>query len=194
MPVQGRAKAGGLSAAQAKLSDFLISPKSVPMLAFRNMRPSEAFHEHRAAIRQIVERHRACNVRVFGSVLHGDDVEGGDLDLLVDPLPQATLMDIAAIQLDLEIGLRGEHAAHSDRIEDTIDYAEVVADIRKLFAEQHFALLEHAAESIAQLVIRDFKAPWLRITIAKLAPLAGVKKLGVTIERGKKKQRAQPRG
>jgi predicted nucleotidyltransferase len=102
VPVQGRAKAGGLSAAQAKLSDFLISPKSVPMLAFRTMRPSEAFHEHRAAIRQIVERHRACNVRVFGSVLHGDDVEGGDLDLLVDPLPQATLMDIAAIQLDLE--------------------------------------------------------------------------------------------
>ena len=90
------------------------------------------------------------------------------------------------IQLDLEIGRRGEHAAHSDRIEDTIDYAEVVADIRKLFAEQHFALLEHAAESIAQLVIRDFKAPWLRITIAKLSPLAGVKRLGVSIERGKR--------
>ena len=90
------------------------------------------------------------------------------------------------IQLDLEIGLRGEHAAHSDRIEDTIDYAEVVADIRKLFAEQHFALLEHAAESIAQLVIRDFKAPWLRITIDKLSPLAGVKRLGVSIERGKR--------
>ena len=86
------------------------------------------------------------------------------------------------IQLDLEIGLRGEHAAHRD----TIDYAEVVANIRKLFSEQHFALLEHAAESIAQLVIHDFKAPWLRITIAKLAPLAGVKRLGVTIERGKR--------
>ena len=90
------------------------------------------------------------------------------------------------IPLDLELGLRGDHAAHRDRIEDTIDYAEVVADIRKLFAEQHFALLEHAAESIAQLVIRDFKAPWLRITIAKLSPLAGVKRLGVSIERGKR--------
>ncbi len=89
------------------------------------------------------------------------------------------------IQLDLEIGLRGEHAAHSDRIEDTIDYAEVVAAVRKLFAQQHFDLLEHAAESIAQLVIGDFKAPWLRVTIAKLSPLAGVKRLGVSIERGK---------
>jgi len=90
------------------------------------------------------------------------------------------------VQLDMEIGLRGSHAAHSDRIEDTIDYAAVVADIKKLFAQQHFSLLEHAAESIAQLVIQDFKAPWLRVTIAKLAPLAGVKRLGVSIERGKK--------
>lgn len=90
------------------------------------------------------------------------------------------------IQLDLEIGLPGAHAAQSDRIEDTIDYATVVSEIKKLFAQQHFSLLEHAAESIAQLVIRDFKAPWLRVSIAKLAPLAGVRKLGITIERGKK--------
>ena len=90
------------------------------------------------------------------------------------------------IELDLEIGLRGEHAAHSNRIEDTIDYAGVVADIRRLFAERHFDLLEHAAESIAQRVIGDFGAPWLRVTIAKLAPLPGVKRLGVSIERGKR--------
>jgi predicted nucleotidyltransferase len=52
------------------------------------MKPSEAFQAHRAAIRRIVERHRARNVRVFGSVLHGDDVEGGYLDLLVDEMVQ----------------------------------------------------------------------------------------------------------
>lgn len=91
------------------------------------------------------------------------------------------------VQLDLEIGLRGKHAADSDRIEDTIDYAEVVAGIRRLFTQQHFSLLEHAAESVARMVIADFGAPWLRVTIAKLAPLAGVKKLGITIERGDKK-------
>ena len=87
---------------------LLISLKSAPMLAFPAMKPSEAFEAHRAAIRRIVERHRARNVRVFGSVLHGDDVEGGDLDLLVDPLPQTTLMDIAAIQVELErmLGVR----------------------------------------------------------------------------------------
>ena len=90
------------------------------------------------------------------------------------------------VQLDLVIGLRGSDAAQSDRIEDTIDYAAVVAAIKQLFAQQHFSLLEHAAESIAQLLINDFKAPWLRVTIAKLTPLAGVKRLGISIERGKK--------
>lgn len=90
------------------------------------------------------------------------------------------------VQLDLEIGLRGKHAADSNRIEDTIDYAKVVAAIKQLFAEQHFSLLEQAAESIATMVIKDFKAPWLHISIAKLAPLPGVKKLGIRIERGTK--------
>ena len=66
------------------------------------MRPSTAFQSHRAAIRSVVERHRACNARVFGSVLHGQDQEGSDLDILIDPTPHTTLMDVAAIQVELE--------------------------------------------------------------------------------------------
>lgn len=49
------------------------------------MKPSVALQANRAAIRSVVERHRARNARVFGSVLHGDDQEGSDLDLLIDP-------------------------------------------------------------------------------------------------------------
>jgi len=52
-----------------------------------------------------VEQHHARNARVFGSVLHGDDTEQSDLDLLVDPLPGATLFDIGAIQIELEESL-----------------------------------------------------------------------------------------
>ena len=65
------------------------------------MRPTHALNLHREAIRAIVLRHRMHNVRVFGSVLHGTDSEGSDLDLLVDPEPGASLMDIARIQLEL---------------------------------------------------------------------------------------------
>lgn len=64
------------------------------------MRPSLALQAHRVAIREIALRHRVKNVRVFGSVLHGDDTEGSDLDLL-EPTPETTLMDIARIQFEV---------------------------------------------------------------------------------------------
>ena len=58
--------------------------------------------ENRQQILQIVAAHRAAQPRIFGSVLHGDDSESSDLDLLVDPLPGATLLDLGGIQIDLE--------------------------------------------------------------------------------------------
>ena len=66
------------------------------------MKPSLALQTNRAAIRSVVERHRGSNARVFGSVLHGDDHEGSDLDILIDPTPNTTLMDLAKIQVELE--------------------------------------------------------------------------------------------
>ena len=65
------------------------------------MRPSLALSNHRDAIRAIALRHRVTNVRVFGSVVHGDDTEDSDLDLLVEPTQETTMMDIAKIQLEL---------------------------------------------------------------------------------------------
>lgn len=65
------------------------------------MRPSLALQAHRLAIREIAARHRVLNVRVFGSALHGDDTEGSDLDLLVEPTAETTLMDIAKIQVEV---------------------------------------------------------------------------------------------
>ncbi|MEJ7137902.1 nucleotidyltransferase family protein [Amphibiibacter pelophylacis] len=66
------------------------------------MKPSFALDQHRAAIRQIVLEHRACNPRVFGSVLRGKDGENSDLDLLIEPTAETSLMDVAKIQVSLE--------------------------------------------------------------------------------------------
>jgi uncharacterized protein len=65
------------------------------------MKPSIAIELNRAVIRSIVERHRASNPRLFGSALHGDDREGSDLDILVDPTPETTMFDIGAIRHEL---------------------------------------------------------------------------------------------
>lgn len=66
------------------------------------MRPSEALQLNRAAVREIALRHHVSNVRVFGSVLYGKDTDESDLDLLVDPTPDTTLLDIARIQNQLQ--------------------------------------------------------------------------------------------
>ena len=62
------------------------------------MKPSQALDTHRAAIRRIIEAHRASNARIFGSVAHGNDTEVSDLDILIDPTPETTLFDIGAIR------------------------------------------------------------------------------------------------
>lgn len=61
-----------------------------------------ALQAKRRSVRDAVSRFRTVNPRVFGSVLHGQDTDGSDLDLLVDPLPDATLFDLGGLQVELE--------------------------------------------------------------------------------------------
>ena len=66
------------------------------------MRPSQALNIHREQIRSIVMAHRATNIRVFGSVVRNEDTDSSDLDLLIDPAPEISLMDIGAIRFELK--------------------------------------------------------------------------------------------
>lgn len=66
------------------------------------MKPSTALAENRIAIRAAASHFRLANPRVFGSVLHGTDRDGSDLDLLVDAPPGTTLFDLGGLQDVLE--------------------------------------------------------------------------------------------
>jgi len=66
------------------------------------MRPSIVLEMKRNAVLELVGRFRTANPRVFGSVLHGIDHNGSDIDLLVDALPGATLFDLGGLQIELE--------------------------------------------------------------------------------------------
>lgn len=68
----------------------------------RRMKPSNALHRYRDAIRRIIERGHLRNPRVFGSAVRGEDREGSDLDLLVDAEPGTTLFDLGGLQIELE--------------------------------------------------------------------------------------------
>lgn len=78
------------------------------MLCLAAMKPSDALRIHRASLRDIIARHAVLRPRIFGSVIHGDDAEGSDLDLLIDPTPHTTLMTLAAIQIEAQklLGVR----------------------------------------------------------------------------------------
>ncbi|GJM06626.1 MAG: nucleotidyltransferase [marine bacterium B5-7] len=66
------------------------------------MKPSEALSLNRDSVREIVLRHHGTNARVFGSVIMNEDTEASDLDLLIDPTPETTLMDIGAIRHEVK--------------------------------------------------------------------------------------------
>lgn len=66
------------------------------------MKPSEILRIHREAVLAIARARNVDNVRVFGSVVHGKDGEGSDIDLLVDAPRGTTLLDMAQLQLDIE--------------------------------------------------------------------------------------------
>ncbi len=68
------------------------------------MKPSDALQLHRNEIRRVVEQYGASNPRVFGSVVHGDDTDGSDLDLLVDPIEgMTTLTSLVRIKREIEL-------------------------------------------------------------------------------------------
>lgn len=60
--------------------------------------PSITLKEHRDRVLEIARAHGVCNVRVFGSVAHGTDREGSDIDLLVDAGEGVTLFTLTGLE------------------------------------------------------------------------------------------------
>ena len=88
------------------------------------------------------------------------------------------------IELNLELAPPDNQAGRSDRIRDTIDYGAVVERVRSTLAETRFLLLERVCEHVSDILLNEFHSPWARVSAAKLGLMRGVKRLGVTIERG----------
>jgi 7,8-dihydroneopterin aldolase/epimerase/oxygenase len=90
------------------------------------------------------------------------------------------------VELDLDIALPDERVFTSGKVADTIDYAVVVERIRTVLVEQHYGLVENLAEHVAQIILGEFHAPWVRVSIAKIGALRYTRRVGVVIERNRK--------
>src|SRR5579871_6380469 len=90
------------------------------------------------------------------------------------------------VLLDIEMGTDIARAARSDKIEDTLDYKAVAKRVHQFVQESQFGLVETLAEKTAELVMKEFNVPWIKLTLNKPGAVSGSKSVGVTIERGKR--------
>jgi len=88
------------------------------------------------------------------------------------------------LEISLTFGVPDAAAANDD-IGDTIRYDEVIERIRSELGARHFNLLETLGEYVISLMLEEFGAPWVKISIAKLGIMKGVRRVGVQIERSK---------
>ncbi len=87
------------------------------------------------------------------------------------------------VEISLKIGLSSRQAGESDKLADTIDYSMVIKRLLARLGEQHFNLIEKMAETAAAIVLNEFGAHWVRVSITKFGTMRDVKRSGIVIER-----------
>ena len=96
------------------------------------MRPSLALATKREEVLALAAARGARNVRVFGSTAKGLDVEGSDLDLLVELPAGTSLLDIVGLQFDIEDALGVSVDLCTDRELHPALRNRILADARAL--------------------------------------------------------------
>ncbi len=86
--------------------------------------------------------------------------------------------------IDVELGCNIRAAAAGDELAKTIDYAVVCERITTALQRQPLELIETVAEQIAQLLLNEFPAQAVRVSVEKPTAVAAAQSVGVRISRG----------
>ncbi len=87
------------------------------------------------------------------------------------------------IVFDLDMGCDIRAAAASDDLYDTLDYKAVAKRLIAFVEASEFHLVETLAERVAELILREFPVPWLRLRLNKRGAIRGAGQVGLVIER-----------
>jgi dihydroneopterin aldolase len=88
--------------------------------------------------------------------------------------------------LDLELGTDIRPAAATDCLNDTLNYQAVAQRVVEFVAASAFQLVETLGERTAELLLREFAVPWLRLTLRKPGAVREAREVGIIIERGRR--------
>ncbi|MDQ3565035.1 MAG: dihydroneopterin aldolase [Pseudomonadota bacterium] len=89
---------------------------------------------------------------------------------------------------DLELGSDIRTAALTDSVADTLNYKEVAKRVMAFVTDSRYQLVESLAEAVAELILKEFDIPWLRLRLNKQGAVRGVRDVGVIIERGRREE------
>ena len=87
-----------------------------------------------------------------------------------------------SIWIDLELAIDANRASAKDDVRDAIDYGRLVTAVKQHAEHHRFRLLETLAEGVAQLVLKEFATPQVRVRVKKRA-LPGVDYAAVELTR-----------
>jgi dihydroneopterin aldolase len=88
------------------------------------------------------------------------------------------------IIINLDMACDVKQAADSDDIKDAVDYKAVSKRLMEFVGASEYQLVETLAEKVADIVLSEFKVPWVRVRINKKGAVRNAGDVGIIIERG----------
>ena len=89
--------------------------------------------------------------------------------------------------IDLEMAADIRAAAAADSIAQTLNYKAVAERVITFVEATRFQLIETLAERVADILLDEFKIPWVKVSVSKPGAIKGSRDVGVVIERGSRK-------
>jgi len=88
------------------------------------------------------------------------------------------------VSIDLDMGWDTRQAAESEDLQHALDYKAVSKRVMAVVRERQFELVETAANAVADLIMKEFSVPWIRVAFSKPRAVTGSAAVGVVVERG----------
>jgi 7,8-dihydroneopterin aldolase/epimerase/oxygenase len=84
---------------------------------------------------------------------------------------------------DIELAIPGDAVYASDKLANTVNYAAVATYVQHECDSHHFKLLERMADHLARGIVAEFNTPYVKLAVAKLGIIKGIRQVGVVVER-----------
>ena len=93
-------------------------------------------------------------------------------------------VSLRPVVLDLEIGAASMESFAHDSAKGLMNYDSISKHLTEALKTLHYKTVERLAEHIAHIVLSEFHAPWVKVTVGKPGAVRNAAMVGVTLSRG----------